>query len=309
MTSPSHTSKRFRDPGFDQAFIKKLEYLYIVSKKILSLHPYAKRKTKIVGSGIEFADFRPYSPGDNLHSIDWNIYARTEKLFLKLFEEHEDHHIYFLIDTSTSMQLGNSQSPYINNKWSYAKRVTAALAYIALANQDIVSIIPFSAQLDSILPPTKGKSQIFSIFDFLSNLQPGLSTHMADSCRSFVKQFKRPGIAVLISDFYDPDGFESAINLLRYQRFEPILIQLFDERELHPNIRGEVDIIDCETLSSSTLVLTPSLIQQYQHAWLSFCQSIDSFASSKQLLSFRAPIQTPFDELILRVFRAGGFVN
>src|SRR5690554_6616526 len=137
---------------FDEAFLTKHEYLYIMSKKIVSGSARAERKKRLVGSGIEFADHRPDSAGDEFRTLDWKIYGRTEKLFLRLFEEEEDLYIYFLIDSSRSMQFG------LTNKWQYAKQVAAVLGYIGLSNFDRVSIIFFSSQLDGRMPSVRGRA-------------------------------------------------------------------------------------------------------------------------------------------------------
>ena len=241
---------------FDEAFLKKLEYLYIISKKIASGASRAERKTRIVGSGLEFADYRNYSPGDDLRNIDWRVFARTEKLFLKLYEEEEDLYIYFLVDTSASMHLG---SP---DKWTYAKRLVAALSYIGLSNLDRVSVIPFSSQLDGRLPPARGKAQIFKVFDFLDSLEDGAHTSLRDAFKTFVTQNKRRGIAVVISDFYDPSGFEDGLNFLRYHKFEPLVVQLFDERELNPKFRGDLQLVDCETGELTEITVTNAMMKE-----------------------------------------------
>ncbi len=291
------------DEQFDEAFLKKLEYLYIVSQKIIGGRLRAQRKTKIVGSGIEFADYRTYAHGDDLRNIDWRIYARTEKLFLRLFEEEEDLYIYFLIDSSKSMTLGEP------DKWSYAKRVAAALGYIGLANLDRVSIIPFSSQLDGRLPPSRGRGQIFKIFDFLNSLEPGQQTSLGDAFRTFVTQNKRKGIAVVISDFYDPRGFEEGLNYLRYHKFEPMVVHLSDDRELDADFRGDLQLVDCETGQIADITVTASMMKEYRKAFEAYCEKLEEYCVKRQILYFRAPIQVPFDELILRVFRAGGFLK
>lgn len=288
---------------FDDEFLKKLEYLYVISKKIVAGRNIAERKTRIVGSGLEFADHRAYARGDDFRGLDWKIFARTEKLFLRLFEEEEDLYIYFLLDSSRSMQLGEP------SKWDYAKKVVAALGYIGLSNLDRVSIIPFSSQLDGRLPPSRGKAQIFKIFDFLRNLPPGKNTSLEDAFSTFVTQNKRRGIAVVLSDFYDPRGFEEGLNKLRYFKFDPIVIHLYDERELNPTLQGELQLVDVETGDVRDLTLTPELIREYRRVFFEFSQELEDFCTRKQVLYFRVPIQEAFDELILRVFRAGGFVK
>lgn len=292
-----------KDGQFDEAFLAKLEYLYIVSQKIVSGRLRAERKTRIVGSGLEFADYRNYSHGDDLRNIDWRIFGRTEKLFLKLFEEEEDLHIYFLLDSSRSMTLGTP------DKWSYAKQVAAALGYIGLSNLDRVSIIPFSSQLDGRLPPSRGRSQIFKIFDFLNSLEPGRQTSLRDAFRTFVTQNKRRGMAVVISDFYDPRGFEEGLNFLRYHKFEPLVVHLYDERELDVSFRGDLQLVDCETGEVADITVTAAMMREYKKAFDAYCEQLEDYCVKRDILYFRAPIQIPFDELILRVFRAGGFLK
>jgi uncharacterized protein (DUF58 family) len=288
---------------FDEEFLKKLEYLYIVSKKIVAGQNQAERKTRIVGSGIEFADHRSYSPGDDFRGIDWKVFARTEKLFLRLFEEEEDLYIYFLLDCSRSMLLGEP------TKWDYAKRVAAALGYIGLSNLDRVSIIPFSSKLDGRLPPARGKAQIFKIFDFLRALDPGEHTSLEDAFSTFVAQNKRRGIAVVLSDFYDPRGFEAGLNKLRYYKFEPIVIHMYDERELNPTVQGELELVDVETGDMRQITLTPEVVKEYQQAFYEFSDELEDYCTKKQVMYFRVPIQEAFDELVLRIFRAGGFIK
>lgn len=288
---------------FDEEFLKKLEYLYIISKKIVAGRQMAERKTRLVGSGIEFADHRAYARGDDFRGLDWKVFARTERLFMRLFEEEEDLYIYFLLDSSPSMLLGEP------NKWAYAKKVAAALGYIGLSNLDRVSVIPFSGKLDGRLAPARGKSQIFKIFDFLHHLEAGENTSLEDAFSSFVAQNKRRGIAVVLSDFYDPSGFEEGLNKLRYFQFEPIVIQIFDERELNPKLSGELQLIDVETDELRELTLTPQLVREYRRAFQEFSDELEQFCTQKQMLYFRAPIQEEFDELVLRIFRAGGFLK
>jgi uncharacterized protein (DUF58 family) len=292
-----------KDTQFDDEFLKKLEYLYIVSKKIMAGRQQAERKTKIVGSGIEFADHRPYSPGDDFRGLDWKVFARTEKLFLRLFEEEEDLYIYFLVDCSKSMQLGEP------NKLDYAKRVAAALGYIGLSNLDRVSIIPFSSKLDGRLPPSRGKAQIFKIFDFLDSIEAGKHTSLEQAFKTFVTQNKRRGVAVVLSDFYDPSGFEEGMNYLRYYKFDPIVVHIYDERELEPTVQGELQLVDCETGDVREMTVTPEIVEEYRKAFEEFGRELEEFCTRKQVLYFRVPIQEAFDELVLRVFRAGGFIK
>ena len=284
---------------FDEAFLKKLEYLYVVSRKVFSGRMRAERRTKKTGSGVEFADHRDYTHGDDLRYLDWSAYGRLDRLLLRLFEEEEDLHIYLLVDVSASMK----------NKLDYALRVAAALAYVGLAKLDRVSIIPFGNQLQERLPPSRGKGNIFKVFRFLDQLAPEGQTQMQRAIESFVHQTKRRGIAVVISDFYDPAGYEEGLNLLRYHRFEPTVLQLWSADEAKPRLRGDIEIVDVETGESREVTVSEKVLAEFAREHEKWCESLQTFCSARGIGYFRADLAVPFDELVLRIFRAGGFLS
>src|ERR671921_534149 len=141
-------------PLLDPTFLHKLEQLELVSKKIFVGRMKGERKSKRRGSSVEFAEHRNYSVGDDLRHIDWNIYGRLDKLFLKLFLEEEDLHFYTLLDTSLSMDFGEP------TKLHYGKQVAAALAFIGLVNHDRVMLDAFGSSLDAGMPGVRGRSQM-----------------------------------------------------------------------------------------------------------------------------------------------------
>ncbi|HEX2688487.1 MAG TPA: DUF58 domain-containing protein, partial [Kofleriaceae bacterium] len=177
-----------RSSLFDDRFLKTLEHLHMVSRKVFSGNLRAERRTRKVGSGIEFADHRTYARGDDFRYIDWNLYGRLDKLLLRLFEEEEDLYIYILVDVSDSMAIGTPLP-----KLHYAMQVGAALSYVGLANLDRVAIIPFADRLIDRLPPSRGKNRIFRVFDFLRHCDIGGKTELAECMKDFVAQNKRRG--------------------------------------------------------------------------------------------------------------------
>lgn len=288
---------------FDEAFLKKLEYLYIVSKKVFAGRTRAERRTRKTGAGIEFADHRDYVPGDDFRYLDWNIYGRMDKLLLRLFEEEEDLYIYVLLDTSDSMLMGSPP------KLHYGMQVAAALCYVGLANLDRVSLTTFADGPKDRLPPARGKGRIFKVFEFLRSTTPGGTTRLNASLRSFVHQNKRRGLAVLISDFYDPEGYEEAVNLLRYNRFEPFAIQIVDPAEVRPKLKGDLQLIDCETGEIREITVSQRLLESYVREHERYCQELADYCTSKQVPLFRTDSSVPFDELVLKIFRKGGFLR
>jgi uncharacterized protein (DUF58 family) len=290
---------------FDEGFVQKLEMLHLISRKIASGATRAERRAKKIGSGIEFADHRDYSMGDDFRNLDWNIYARSRKLLLRLFEEEEDLFIYLLIDASQSMTMGVDGL----HKFRYAKQLAAALSFIGLANLDRVAVIPFNSKLTGRLPPSRGRGQIYKIFKFLNTIEPGGQTSIKDSFKTFVTQNKRRGVAAIISDFFDPQGFVEGMNFLRYQKFEPIVVQLYDETELNPALRGDLQLVDCETGDVRDVTVTAGLMRRYRQAFDEFSEELEDYCVKRNMLYFRGSIQQPFDELVLRVFRKGGFLK
>ena len=125
----------------------------------------------------------------------------------------------------------------------------------------------------------------------------------------FVHQNKRRGMAVLLSDFYDPRGYDEAVNYLRYNNFEPFVIQLFDEHEAKPSLRGDLSLVDCETGEVRELTVTPRILARYRKLHADFCERLQLYCKSRHISCFRTPIQVPYDEIVLRIFRAGGFLK
>jgi uncharacterized protein (DUF58 family) len=289
---------------FDDRFLKTLEHLHMVSRKVFSGNLRAERRTRKVGSGIEFADHRTYARGDDFRYIDWNLYGRLDKLLLRLFEEEEDLYIYILVDVSDSMSIG-SPLP----KLHYAMQVGAALSYVGLANLDRVAIIPFADRLIDRLPPSRGKNRIFRVFEFLRTCQLGGQTEIAECMKTFVTQNKRRGLAVVISDFYDPVGFEQGLNTLRYNKFEPFVLQVYDRREADPQLHGDLALVDCETGDTREVTVSKSLLEAYQREHEKYCKELEAYCTKYAMAFFRTHTAIPFDELVLKIFRSGGFLR
>ncbi|MFK7990174.1 MAG: DUF58 domain-containing protein [Sandaracinaceae bacterium] len=291
------------DDLFDEAFQRRLEVLAIVSRKMVRGRMRAERRSKKTGSGIEFADHRQYAPGDDFRSLDWNLYARTGRLLLRLYEEEEDLSVYVLIDVSKSMAFG------AHPKLDYAKRLAAALSYVSLAALDRVAIVAYADEVVDRLPPTRGKNRIFKVFDFLRGLVPDGRTGTASAMKTFVTRNKRRGVAIVISDLYDPEGFEDGINTLRYHKFEPYVIQVFDPMEVRPPLHGDVRLVDDETGDVREVTITPRVLERYAAAHAAYRARIDAFCRQKAVPFFALETSTPFDEAILDILRRGGLVG
>ena len=181
-TGEQTEKKTIEQPLLDASFLRHLEQLGLISKKIFLGKMKGERRSKKRGISIEFADYRDYAKGDDLRFLDWNIFGRLDRLFTKLFHEEEDLYLYILLDTSASMNFGEP-----NKSW-FAKRVAAALAYIGLSGLDRVCLIGFNESNYRWMQPTRSKSRIWRIIEFLDNLTLEGETSLTESCRRFALQ-------------------------------------------------------------------------------------------------------------------------
>jgi uncharacterized protein (DUF58 family) len=287
---------------FGQDFMKKLEYLATVARRLYRLKVRSRRRKRI-GTGLEFADRRDYEYGDDFRYIDWNFFARMERLLVRLFEEEQEMSVYFLLDTSRSM-LGGSP-----RKFDHARRALAALAYLGLANLDRVSVWSFASDLGPFLSPKKGKAQIFSITEFLSKLRAGGATDFSASCSSFVSKAGRPGLTVVISDFFDGASYEAGLKALFHNKFDLFLIHVYDSRDSMPDFLSDVRLVDSETGESRNLTVNTRLRGAYEKEFAIYQKEIEAFATRHGAGWLAAPTALPFEEMVLRVLRLGEFVG
>ena len=288
--------------GFDEHFMRKLEYLALVAKRFSGLFK-AERRAKKLGSGLEFADYRGYVAGDDFRYLDWKTYLRLGKLLLRLYEEEEDLPVYIFIDCSQSMDYG---SP---SKLDYARSVAAALCYIGLANLDRVTAIAYANGIESELSPQRGKGQIFRVFQFLSELEPSGETNAKEAFHAFCARNRRRGLAVVISDFFDTNGFENGLNMLRYYRHDVFVIQVASREDVEPGLSGQLQLVDSESRISRDIMVTPGLTDAYKVEMARFSDELQHHCIKYQLGYVRTVTDFPFEELILQVFRQGRFLK
>lgn len=283
-------------------FLRKLEQLTIVSKKVFSGQLKGDRRSSRRGTSVEFADFRNYTLGDDLRYVDWNTFARLEKLFLKLFVEEEDLHVYLLVDGSQSMAYG---SP---SKFDYARRMAASLGYIGLSNLDRVGATVFAEKMRDHQPPVRGKQQVFPYFNFLERAQPGGQTSLGASLKEFALRTRRPGVAILISDFFDPE-WETGLKALLHRRFQVSAIQVLDRSEVRPDLVGDLKLVDCETGEEREITISAGLLKEYQKTVDQFCGGIQETCRRYGADYIQAITDQPFEEMILNWLRRAGMVR
>ena len=285
----------------DAEFMKKIERLSIASKKLFQGTMKGKRRSVKRGSSVEFADYRDYQLGDDFRFIDWNIYARLNKLLLKTFVEEENIYIHILLDVSRSMAFGTP------SKLEYGKRIAAALSYIALVELDMVAMTTFAEKLIGQPRPMRGRDRIFALLDFLENAQPSQETLMDAAFRRYALTATHPGVAVIISDFLVPrDNYEEGLKTLIHRGFDVNVIQIMSKEELHPPLSGELKLQDAETGETKEVTVTDRMLEKYQGRLTDFCQNLGQFCAKNNVTYLRASTDLPFEDLMLRTLRRAG---
>ncbi|MEP6918158.1 MAG: DUF58 domain-containing protein [Acidobacteriota bacterium] len=285
---------------FEDDFLRKLEYLRVVSKRAFAGQNRADRLTPKRGSGLEFADHRPYAAGDDFRHIDWKAYKRLNRLLLRLFDEERDLPIYLMLDVSRSMA-----EPA---KFDMARRVAAALCYIGLVHLDRLTILPFGRGLGHESLPGRGKGRIFRVFEMLERLEAGGPTDLRESLKEFAARPRQMGLAVIISDFLDPGGFEAGLKILRTLGHDVFVVHVASERDRDPGLFGEVRFVDVETGELREVEVTPRLASAYVEAWQAHAAELEHFCGRYGIGYVRADAERPFEEIILKAFRQGRFV-
>jgi uncharacterized protein (DUF58 family) len=285
---------------FDSEFLAKLEHLCLLAQRIFRGVHRAERRSRHLGSSLEFADYRNYVHGDDPRTIDWNVYGRLGRLFVKLFEEEEDLQVSILLDCSPSMGWSSGRI----TKFDQARKIAAALAYIALANLDRVHLFSFDDRLTVDSGLGRGKSQFHRLLKFLSELKPTeRATALYPVIQRFTQQNSRRGLAVVVSDFFDLAGYQTALNLLRFQRFEIQLVQVVDPEEIDPGISGDFELEDCETGRRMEVNCNQSVRAAFKMEVQRFQESLRRYCLERRCGLLQAKTTDPFEELILRVLR------
>ena len=307
-TAPRPEGAPPRAGRFDERFLRRLESLVLTIRRSARMSAgllRANRASKRVGAGLEFADHRDYAAGDDLRYLDWNLYGRLGRLALRLFQEEEDLLVEVLVDASGSMGVGSPP------KLELALQIGAALAYVGLANLDRVALSPLGDDAAPALPPARGKGAILPILRFLDGVRAGGRVGLAAAVRAFLsrRRRRRRGLAIVISDFYDPAGHRAALDLLRHHRLEVVAIQVSAPQELAPELHGDVELRDIETGESRELTVSPSVLAAYRRRHQTLLRDLEGYCRERAIPCYTVVSDQPFDAAVLRMFRAGGLLR
>ncbi|MEO0326770.1 MAG: DUF58 domain-containing protein [Myxococcota bacterium] len=264
-----------------------------------------RRRSQRRGQSVELKDHRAYVPGDDVRRIDWNAYARLEELVLRLFVAEEDLTLYLLLDLSRSMR---------GEKLDEAKRLAAALAYVALVGTERVSVTPFAARALPPLSPLRGRRQVGTLLRYLESLEgPSGSAGATDLGRSvegFLARRPRPGLVAVIGDFLDPGGFEGPLDRLAAAGHEPVLFHVLGAEELAPEQalaggEGEPDfaLVDAEGGRRVEVTLDAAVLRAYRQRLAAFLAAIDGYAKRRGFIAVRFGGARRFEDALLEYLR------
>jgi hypothetical protein len=293
--------------------LARLDALDVISRKILAGKMRGERRSKRRGQSVEFADFRNYVTGDDLRFIDWNIYARLDKLFLKLFLEEEDLSLYVVVDTSGSMDFGAKDL----NKALYAKRVAAALGYVGLVHSNRVNLFGVSGGKLVESGPMRGRPRVSRMLKFVEGLEVGGGAELGPMLKRFTVSARLRGVVVVISDFLDKAsggaGFDASLKYVAGGRYDLYAVQVLSPEEIDPEkagkLTGDLKLKDAEDGSLAEVSLNAPLLKQYKATLNAYCLGLKDYLAKRGGSYLFSSTAVPFDTLVLAYLRRRGLLG
>jgi uncharacterized protein (DUF58 family) len=288
---------------FDSAFLRKLERVELVARKHFRGQLRGEHATRRRGQGQEFSDHRRYRPGDDVRHVDWNIYSRLERLFLKLYAAEEDMSLHLLLDCSASMGFG---AP---SKFDQARRIAACLGYVGLSNLDRVAVTAFSDEVGAALAPMKGRRRLNNLLQCLQALRCGGATALERCAREHAARRRAPGVAVLLSDLMVPEQVGAGIDALRGAGHQVLVIQLLAEEEIDPPLDGALRLHDSESGEALAVTVDAGLRAAYRRALARRLETLEHHCLVRGVEYLRASTAIAFEDVVLRYLRQGGLLR
>lgn len=286
------------------SFLHQLDALALRSRRLFSGSSRGEKRSKKRGASVEFADFRPYNLGDDIRRIDWNAYGRFEKLYLKQFLEEEDLDITLLLDASLSMNFGEP------TKLLLAQQLAGALGYIGLNAFDRVGAAVFDQNVRAWFPPSRGRAAPARLFQFLESQSAAGQADLSASMKRVAMQARRSGIAVVLSDFLLPEGYETGLKTLAARGFDVTAIQILDRYELNPVLVGDLKLVDVENRGNiREVTVSDTLRRTYKRNIDTHCADLRAFCLKLGMNYVQISNDVPVETSVLRLLRGAGLVQ
>ncbi len=303
---------------FDETSLRKLQQLTLVTARVRAGALRGERRSLKRGAGLEFADFRDYVPGDDLRRVDWNVYARLDRPYVKLREEEEDLAVHILVDASQSMDWGEGAQ----HKFNYALQLAAGLSSIGLSTGDRISVVmlhnmrPSTAPLHSFAQDAinaevslRGQQYLLHLLKFLEAQHPSGITDLEAAVRRYLVRPRRPGLVNLISDLLSPNGYQSAVKLLQQRGHEVSIVHVLSPDEVDPPLAGDLRLIDIETGSAQEVSLDSGLRNAYRERVKAWRAEAQAFCRARNVRYLAVQTDRPWDEVVLYDMRQAGMVK
>ncbi len=282
---------------FDESFLRQLERLQLITRTAVHGGMKGIRRSVKRGQSVEFTDYRDYALGDDLRALDWNVYARLERLFIKLFIEEEDVTVHILLDASASMATG---SP---DKLLFGKRAAAALAYVGLASYDRVSLAVLQGRVARRFPAVRGTGRVFQVLADLSGVSASTgATDLAAAARHYAAQLKQRGPLILISDLFDPNA-ERVVSELAGSRCEVALLHTLSPDELDPPLEGDLRVVDSETGDGVDITADLYTLDAYRQRLAEWQARLEQVSTKRRVSYVPTPTTLPLAELVFAELR------
>jgi len=283
--------------------LAKLERMELVSRKIFRGRMKGERRSPRKGQSVEFADFRNYVPGDDLRFVDWNTFARLEKLFLKLFLEEEDLHFYALLDASDSMEFGDP------TKLHWAKQLAAALGFIGLVRGDRVKIETVGQPARAGSPAFRGRRSLWRMLDHVDAIERGEPTVLTQGIKNFCLRNAGKGIVVLVTDLMDKAGYEAGLKYLLSQDMDVYLVHVLSAEEIEPELSGDLRLVDCEDGDEAEVTVSGPLLRRYQETLAAFVDGAREFCTRRGMMYLMARNSLSVEDVMTGYLRTRGLVR
>jgi len=294
--------------------LRRLEQFQLLAARRAKSNSRGERRSRARGQSVEFADHRNYVSGDDLRYLDWNLFGRLDRLFLKLYEEERELPVRIFLDASESMLFGNP------TKFDFARQVAAAVGYVALSGFDRVTVQTFpewmprpgddaatasvQAALRGSLRSVRGKKSAMSYFSGLAGLQAGGVADVNASLKRGAMEARQAGVAVVLSDFLDPAGYEAGLMALVGRGFQVSAVQILAPEELNPSEFGDLRLVDCETGALQEVTFGKYRLAAYQQTVMNFVQRMREFCQVRGIRFFSVSSGMSIEDLLLRQLRS-----
>ena len=304
MSQPSYPASIL----LPEAIRRRLEPLMLTAKKVRAGAVKGDRRSIKRGTSIEFADYRNYVPGDDLRQLDWNIYARLERPYIKLLEDEEDLAVHVILDASASMNFPPEGEPD-QKKLVFAKRIFAGLGYIALTSGDRLILTDISDRGLSVFGPARGRGQGVAMFDYIHHVDADGITDLNIMLKDYALRASRPGLTVVVSDMFSPTGYIEGLNALLSRGHEVALAHVLAPQEVMPPLAGDLRLIDVETGQAQEVTVDAAMRGRYHQRLTAWRDEIRDECLRRGAHYFPLQTDEPWERLILSDMRRVGLVK